>query len=64
MILEACKLVNIAPSQAVYVGDQYTDILAGLRANVKAVIGIGDEVRDLDADFVVNSLVEISLKER
>ena len=64
MILEACKLVNIAPSQAVYVGDQYTDILAGLRANVKAVIGIGDEVRDSDADFVVNSLMEISLKER
>lgn len=63
MILEACRLVNISPSQAVYFGDQYTDILAGIRANVKAVIGIGDEVRDSDADFLINSITEITVIE-
>lgn len=62
MILEACRLMNVTPNQAVYIGDQETDLLAGLGAQVKMVIGVGDDVKDLEADLHIRSVASFSFK--
>jgi len=62
LILEACKLVNVAPAQTVYVGDQNIDIMAAQRANVKTIIGVGEEITDKNASFIINSISSICTK--
>jgi HAD superfamily hydrolase (TIGR01509 family) len=42
-ILKACEIMSISPGETIYVGDQPTDVSAGLNAGVKYVIGIGTE---------------------
>jgi HAD superfamily hydrolase (TIGR01549 family) len=61
LILEACKLMNIAPIQTVYVGDQNIDIIAARRANIKTIIGVGQEITDKNANYIINSVASISI---
>ena len=61
MILEACEMLGVDPSQAIYVGDQPTDAQAGRGADVAMVIGIGDpELTASGADVVLKSVAELS----
>jgi phosphoglycolate phosphatase len=62
LILEACKLANIAPVQTVYVGDQNIDIMAARRANVKTIIGVGQEITDKNPSFIIDSVASICTK--
>ena len=60
MILEACEMLGVEPSQAIYVGDQPTDAQAGRSAGVAMVIGVGDpELTTLGADVVLQSVAEL-----
>ena len=60
MILEACEMLGVEPSQAIYVGDQPTDARAGRSAGVAMVIGVGDpELTASGADVVLKSVAEL-----
>ena len=60
MILEACEMLGVEPSQAIYVGDQPTDAQAGRSAGVAMVIGVGDpELTSSGADVVLQSVAEL-----
>ncbi len=60
MILEACEMLGVEPSQAIYVGDQPTDAQAGRSAGVAMVIGVGDpELTASGADVVLKSVAEL-----
>jgi len=60
MILEACEMLGVEPSQAIYVGDQPTDAQAGRSAGVAMVIGVVDpELTASGADVVLQSVAEL-----
>lgn len=48
MILLACRRLDVEPLEAVYVGDEETDTMAGDSANVKAtiIVDVDDSVLD------------------
>jgi phosphoglycolate phosphatase len=61
MILEACEMLGAEPRRAIYVGDQQTDVEAGLSAGVAMVIGVGDEgLLAHGAGVVLKSVAELS----
>jgi phosphoglycolate phosphatase len=60
MILEACKRLTVDPSEAVYVGDELVDAIAGRRAGVAEVIIVSHEPDVSEyTEFVVDSVDDI-----
>jgi phosphoglycolate phosphatase len=43
MILKACEIIGVNPVDSIYVGDQHTDVQAGINAGVRYIIGVGSE---------------------
>ena len=61
LILKACEMLGMKPSQAIYMGDQPTDAQAGRAAGVAMVVGIGDvELMASGADVVFQSVAELA----
>ncbi len=63
-LLETAKLLNVAPENAWMIGDSINDISAGKRAGFKTIaVSYGyagqHSMTDLDADYTVNSMLEI-----
>jgi HAD superfamily hydrolase (TIGR01509 family) len=58
MILCACERLGFKPEEAVYVGDQPTDVAAGRAAGCCATIAVGLEVASL-SDFAACSVADI-----
>jgi len=64
MILMACTMCGCSPAEAVYVGDQPVDMMAGRNAGVKATIAVKSEYVPLSeisklSDFVIDSINSI-----
>lgn len=64
MILMACTICGCSPADAVYVGDQPVDMMAGRNAGVKATIAVRSEHVPLSeisklSDFVIDSINSI-----
>ncbi|RLG10173.1 hypothetical protein DRN73_08515 [Candidatus Pacearchaeota archaeon] len=55
MMLKACKLLNIKPKHVALVGDTKSDIIAGRRAGIRLIIGLGID----NADIKIKKLDEI-----
>jgi len=58
MILCACERLGFKPEEAVYVGDQHTDVAAGRAAGCCATIAVGSEAASL-SDFAACSVADI-----
>lgn len=60
-LLHACSLLNLLPTDCIYIGDEYTDVCAAKAAEMKAIaVTYGYASRSADphqwnADFVINS---------
>ena len=66
MVLLACKICQIPPSEAIFVGDQPVDMEAGKKAEVKAVIAVRSKfvshpMMKKISDAVVNSVSDIQV---
>ena len=70
-LLHVCKMLNVAPKQAVMIGDSKNDILAGQHANMDTLglsygYNYGQDIRELNPTEVFDDfagLVEYLLKE-
>jgi phosphoglycolate phosphatase len=60
MILLACRRLDVEPLEAVYVGDEETDTMAGDSANVKATIIVDVDDSVLDPNIIkIDSVAKI-----
>ena len=57
-ILKACELMKVKPVETLYIGDQPTDVVAGLNAQVKHVIRVGEEAEG--SKFSVSSVADLA----
>ena len=57
-ILKACELMKVKPVETLYIGDQLTDVVAGLNAQVKHVIRVGEEAEG--SKFSVSSVADLA----
>lgn len=62
-LLHACAALGVAPAEAVMIGDSTNDALAGRNAGCRVLCvpygyNEGGDVRDIDCDAIVDSLVD------
>ena len=63
-LLKACEYFNLNPNEALMIGDSKNDILAAKNADIKSVLvthgyNQGENIKELNPDFIINSLMEI-----
>ena len=63
-LLKACEYFKVSPDKAVMIGDSKNDILAAKNAKIKSIAvthgyNQGENIKDYEPDFIVNSLKEI-----
>ena len=63
-LLKALEYFNVKPNKAVMIGDSKNDILAAKNAKIKSIAvthgyNQGENIKDYEPDFIVNSLKEI-----